>query len=513
MKQEVLRMERVSCVEQGVMQLDNFNLHIFSGEIMGLLPINNHGLTTLLQLLQRNTPLRYGYVYYRGERVNTWRAVKQHRNRIGLIQSERCLVDGLTVADNIFVLRPGFKTWLIRPKILKKQLFPFLKSIDIHINADSYVDELTPFEKAVVDVLKSVVAGCKLIILRDISSIVSEDELRKIHNLIRYYTAEGISFLYIDFHFEDIHQICDKVALLSNGRIIKVLSSDETMPQTFENYTRVYNAKVKEQISRTGHDQDLCNVVFEAQSICGEIINDLSFSITAGECVVMQDVDNQIFGELLSVLSGEKIPSSGKLLVCGSEFDDSSKRDISVIQELPSKTMLFNEMSYLDNLCFSLDHRLPEIWRSSSVREGIRREYACVVGEDVFDMRVDSLTEMQKYELVYTRIAIQNPRVAFCVQPFRRADIELRMYIWQLLKMLLERGIAVVILAVNLADSLSLADRLIRVHRDKSNIVYSRAEFASMPVSAPWTDLYQEIDRASGGEEYFGDVKGKWQND
>ena len=492
MRQEVLRMERVSCQEQGVVQLDGFNISILSGEIMGLLPVNNHGLTALLRLLQRNTPLRYGYVYYREEQVNTWRNSKQRSNRIGLIQSESCLVEGLTVADNIFVLRPEFKTWLLRPSVLRKQLLPFLESIDIYISADTYVGELTAFEKVVVDVLKSVVAGCKLIVLREISSNICEAELKKIHRLLKHYADQGISFLYIDFHFEELRQVCDKVALMSNGRIVKVLRSSATTPNAFQNYTKAYSGKVKQQINRPEPVQSGRSPVFEAKGITSELVNDLSFTAASGECVVLQTVDVQVFGELLSVISGTSVPTSGQILINNKVAIPHIGKDVAVIQELPTKTMLFNELSYLDNLCFLLDHRLPEVWRNQNIREGIRREYAGVLGKDVFDKRVDALSEIQKYELVYTRVAIQKPKVVFCVQPFRRADMELRMHIWGLIKMLLDKGMAVVILAVNLADSLSLADKLIRIRRDKPDEVYSRSEFSAMSISAPWIDLYRD---------------------
>lgn len=492
MRQEVLRMERVSCQEQGVAQLDGFNLSILQGEIMGLLPVNNHGLTALLRLLQRNTPLRYGYVYYREEQVNTWRDSKHRLNRIGLIQSESCLVEGLTVADNIFVLRPEFKTWLLRPSVLRKQLLPFLESIGIYISADACVGELTSFEKAVVDILKSVVAGCRLIVLRDISTDICEAELKKLHRLLKHYASQGLSFLYIDFHFEELRQVCDKVALMSNGRIIKVLQSDTATPDAFGAYTKAYTGMVKRQIFRGAPSSGARTPVFEAKDLtCGQI-DGLSFMVASGECVVLQNVDVQVFGELLSVLCGDTVPRHGSLLIDNREISCEIGKEIAVIQELPTKTMLFNEMSYLENLCFLLDRRLPEIWHDAGVREGIRREYSAVLGEEVFDMRIDSLSEKQKHELVYTRIALQKPRVVFCVQPFRRADVELRMHIWGLLKMLLNKGIALVILAVNLADSLSLADKLIRIRKDKPAEVYLREDFSAMPINVPWLDMYKD---------------------
>ena len=50
MRNEVLRLEKVTLRERGVTQLDNLNLHIFEGEILGLVPIDTHGLTALCDL-------------------------------------------------------------------------------------------------------------------------------------------------------------------------------------------------------------------------------------------------------------------------------------------------------------------------------------------------------------------------------------------------------------------------------------------------------------------------------
>ena len=55
-------------------------------------------------------------------------------------------------------------------------------------------------------------------------------------------------------------------------------------------------------------------------------------------------------------------------------------------------------------------------------------------GEDLLDRRVEDLTEAERCELVYRRILLQRPDVVFCVQPFRMADVALRMSIWRLLE-------------------------------------------------------------------------------
>lgn len=81
----------------------------------------------------------------------------------------------------------------------------------------------------------------------------------------------------------------------------------------------------------------------------------------------------------------------------------------AIIQELPVHTMLFPNMSYLDNLCFTLDHRMDGVWRKRKIKKSLRREYAGFLGEDVFDTPIERLTERQKYDLIYTRIFLAEP--------------------------------------------------------------------------------------------------------
>ena len=155
--------------------------------------------------------------------------------------------------------------------------------------------------------------------------------------------------------------------------------------------------------------------------------------------------------------------------------------------------MVFPGLNYLENLCFTMDHRMKALWRSGRVKRGLRRAYAEWLGEDLLDRRVEDLTEAERCELVYRRILLQRPDVVFCVQPFRMADVALRMSIWRLLEELLDRGVAVVILAVNLADSLSLADRLIRVRHGQHQEAFDRVRFSELPADAPWRSLYRAV--------------------
>ncbi len=487
MKREILRMERVTYVEQGNMKLKNFNMAIYEGEIVGLVPINNLGLDALLQLLQKNLPLYYGYVYYRDHMVNWWGQSNREWNRISIIKNESILAENMTVADNIFVLRPGFKKWLIQKRVLKLQLAPFLEEIGVDISPDTYVSDLTRFEKIVVELLKAAIAGNRLVALYDVNTFISGMELERLHQMIRDYAKRGISFLYITAHFEETKRLCERTAMFTNGRIIKYLyPAKEGSNEMFLCGLEGFDSQIRKQRERHISSQK-GGPAFQVKALSTYFIQDLSFSVSSGECLILQDLDNRIFDDLVDVLSGKEQPQSGKIQIEGRETRCKYDRRVAIIREFPAKKMLFSYMSYLDNLCFTLDHRLPGIWNSARMRKSIYQECSLIQQQsDLSRGSVDKLTRRQKYDLIYARILLQNPKVVFCVQPFNGAEMSLRIHICELLEMLLDKGIAVVILAVNLADSLALADRLIKIKDGKNFLEYAREDFENLPDSVPW---------------------------
>ena len=73
-------------------------------------------------------------------------------------------------------------------------------------------------------------------------------------------------------------------------------------------------------------------------------------------------------------------------------------------------------------------HRAPSAALLGS--RSIREECSPLLGAEAFDMRVDDLTDRQKYDLVFTRLLLQRPKVVFCIHPFKKAGVAIRSHIW-----------------------------------------------------------------------------------
>lgn len=63
MKEEILRMENITCKVGQEMFLDNLNLYIFRGEILGLIATSAKGRDELIALMCQNLPIQFGRVY------------------------------------------------------------------------------------------------------------------------------------------------------------------------------------------------------------------------------------------------------------------------------------------------------------------------------------------------------------------------------------------------------------------------------------------------------------------
>ena len=505
MREEVLRMDRVTYEEQGVTELNRFCLNQYAGEIMGLVPVNDTGLEALYKLLTQNLPIHYGYVYYRGRMVNQWKRSDYAYNRVGVIRTQSGLADDLTVADNVFVMRHGFRKRLIQRRVLEKQLEPFLREINVHLPADAVARELSPYHRLVTELVRAVVADCRLIVLVEPGTVIGDERLKQLHQIMRHYASQGFSFLYVSRHFEEAVQVCDRAALMLNGQIVKLMPATLESKRLVNGFGTVerYTAFIKGQGKPAPAEGEVAPAL-ELDGLRFGQIRSLTLRVAPGECVVLQDMNNHIFEDLIQVLAGEKAPAAGTAKVGGRPISRRDRREVAIVQKMAAESMLFPELSYMDNLCFAMDHLLPRVWRSHQARESVLRECREWLGTDLVSLPVEALSRRQKYDLVYTRVLLQNPRVAVCVQPFMQADVEHRMHIWTLLERLTGRGVAVVILAVNLADSLAFADRLIRVRDGAVQAEYPREAFGSLPENTPLHELWsgENNDQHGGGTDH-----------
>ena len=498
MRREILRLEHVTYKEHEVTMLQDLDLNIYEGEVMGLLPIDAYGLPALIRLLSHDPPIYHGYIYYREKLVDSW--LEEHRSgkRIALIGGTSTLVEGQSILTNVMILRKGFHQEIISARLLKQQLQLFLEELGCSLESSTLVEKLSPFDRVEVEILRAVVADCRLIVLQEISTIISDSEMSSLFEIIHRCTAKGFAFLYITPHFEEHLQICDRTAMMTGRRITKILHGKEMSTQTALHCSEEYTMRVQQRVT----DRTSCSeeIVYCVQGLTGRYIDHLDLFVRKGECLAVQCLDEQVLTELLMMIENQTKPVSGTILLEGRPIRRKDRHRISVILSQPWESMIFEELSVYDNLCIGMDHRMPAVWRSHGISKSIRNTMEAQMGNGFMNLQMQELSIQQKSELVYTRVLYQKPKIVFCILPFKGADLAHRLLLWELQKRLLDRKIAVVIITVNMADALSIADRVVRIDKHTRVESYERSEFAKLPPTVPWYSFYQGMDQISEKE-------------
>jgi ribose transport system ATP-binding protein len=482
MKEEILRLENLTQVKDEVLLLDNFNLHIFKGEIMGLVCLNDHGRNSLMEIICQNVPIHFGRVYFNDQLVNDYIHSSMSRNKVALIEKQSKLVEDLTVVDNIFVLRRGFKKYLINKKVLNSQFQIFAKELELSIDGKEYICNLSPFEKIVVELLQAIIHGVKLILVKDISNFISAADLKRFQSFIQYYSKQGYSFIYICNHHEEAFQICSRVSLMENGKILKVLNPNEFNDAMMAPYiAEFYNNNLINNSENNSKKQGILSF----EQVYTKNFRGISFTVQKGECSVILDVNNTVLTDIMELMSGEKQPDFGKITLDGKDYynrknKSALKKGIGFINEQPTKSMIFYNSSYLDNLIFLVDQKISHIRISKKLKKSIIQEYEPYIGKDIYETKLSSLSPFSLYNLVYYRLHLCNPKIVFCMQPFYNADMYLRKHILFLINELKQKGITVILLTVSLEDSLMVADRVLIFEEGRLRKEYLKKEFSKL---------------------------------
>lgn len=468
MKKEIVRFENVTRQEDGATYLDNFSFYICEGEILGLVSVNDRGKSELLKLLARNLPIDFGRIYFEGRLVNSYLNSDYAVNKVYTIDEKSSLIQDLSIADNIFVMRPGFRKYVINETVLMEQALRVFQELSFDINLNQRVSRLSTMERIIVEAAKAYLMGCRLLIFLSPEKIISQADYEKFHQFLLKLKKLNVASLYICYHHWIMFEICDRIALFSSGRIKRIFEKKDFHQTAFAPYVLSFEGYKAYRCQAAG------DPIIQLDNLSSIAIQHLNLSAGPGECITLLDSDNQVTDELLDILTGLETDYEGSILCQGRDIrkqkGDCLDRSMIILDDNPTETFLFQEMSYLENLSFLLDRKLRKSILKPAFLHSVRNEYYREAGELVDERHIGGLTLREKYGLIYNKISLFHPKILIIKKPFAYGDMRCRNYILERLKALKESGISILLLTNYITDCLYLSDR-IEVIKNGQNIV------------------------------------------
>lgn len=475
MKHEVFRLEQVSLPPY----LFDINLHLYKGEIVALIGLNALGIEQLLTIFKKNIPIHYGHVYCNDILVNDYLSSSRKQNRVTVIQRDTTLIDTLTVEENLFVLRKGFRGHLINQKLLSNQMNELLAPLPISISRKTLVGDLSPFEKLVIEFVRASITRADLVILHEFSNFVSETNLTKVESVMHYFKEQGMTFLYLCNHHQEAFRFCSRCYLMQEGRIIKHLFPYQMTNDVIAHYSNVFEQSMElpqRQKQYEGMQDSECPYLV-CNNLWYENMHDLSFSVHKGETVVLLDSENLCIRDLFSLFQGTTLPEKGTLTL-GGKAPSKDDRSIALVSPKPYETLLFPQLSVIDNLYFTSDEKIRHLWLRPKRRRAIAKELEPIFGNDLYKTNLNDLSQEKLHTIAYQRIQMQHPSFVCAVQPFASVDMFQRIQLIHYFDAFKKKGITCLILAVSLSDTLQVADRLIILTGGKIERILTRNDFS-----------------------------------
>ena len=124
----------------GEQLLDDLEFQMFAGEIVGLVARNRKGQKEMVDLICRNDPISLGSVWYDGNVVNSYAYSSGESNKVALIEQKSHLVQGLSVVDNLFILREGFRKYFINEQVIFSQAVRFFEEKGLKVDLEKRPD-------------------------------------------------------------------------------------------------------------------------------------------------------------------------------------------------------------------------------------------------------------------------------------------------------------------------------------------------------------------------------------
>lgn len=206
---------------QTLRALDHINLDIPEGCIFGIIGYSGAGKSTLIRLINLLERPTSGQIIIRDKDFTALNPaqLRQERTGIGMIFQHFNLLQSKTVADNIEL---PLKLLGVAKAERQKRLDELLEFIDLKHKRNAYPDELSGGQKQRVGIARALANHPKILLCDEATSALDPQTTKSVLELLKKINREqNITIVMVTHEMDVIESICDRVAVMENGKIIE----------------------------------------------------------------------------------------------------------------------------------------------------------------------------------------------------------------------------------------------------------------------------------------------------
>jgi ABC-type uncharacterized transport system ATPase subunit len=505
---------------------DHIDFEIKAGEIHAILGENGAGKTTLMNILFGLLQPDEGEIYIGGKKVKFRSPLDAIDLGIGMVHQNRKLVSAHTVIENIILGHPRAGT-IPNLKRAGEEVQALCERYGFKIDPGAKVWQLSEGEKQVVEILKALYRGAKVLILDEPTSALALPETEKLLASIEAMARDELAVIpFITHKLPIVLAKSDRVTVLRRGQVVACLETERATEKSLAK--QMVGREVIFRIERTKVEKGKPILQVEDLSALSDkgflALNGVSFSIREGEIFGIAGVSGNGQHELAEVLAGLRKAEGGKVILEGKDITHSSSLErwrlgIGYIPAERVEVGSIADFSLVENVtmnCYfdnNFSRRgIVDYRKIRKFTEEIISEYGVVAPSP--DTKAKNLSGGNLQRLILARVLSRRPRLVIANLPTQGLDVGGTEFVRNKLMEAKKENAGILLISEDLDEILSLSDWVAPIYEGKFMGIIAGEETKRESVGAMMAGLgsslfspqaYPEqgrrVGRDEGGEE------------
>jgi ribose transport system ATP-binding protein len=460
----------------GTVALQDVTVEFACGEIVGLVGKNGAGKSSLIKVLAGAVSPDRGEVQVDGRRVNLRSPRDATKLGISVVHQELALVPGLSVAENVWLGLgyPRRGRTLVSRRRLDDQAREILAQVGVPGDPSALAAGLDVAAQRLVMIARGLAARARLLVLDEPSASFSDQEVQRLHSVVRALADGGVGVVYVSHRVGEILSLTDRVIVMRGGAVV-----DRAATTTLDHATLIdrisggVTGGVRSS-ARAARRQPGPEVLRAAHLRGGrdQRVRDASVTVREGEVVGIAGLVGAGRTELARMLFGCEQPTSGQLFIGGREVrlrspQDAVRRGIALVPEDRRREGSVVQFSVRKNMTLPSLGRFRRWARVAIPHQG--REQAstqAMVGDLGITLRgvdtvVDTLSGGNQQKVVVGKWLLRDAALFIFDEPSIGIDVQAKAEMFRRIELLASAGKAVIVICSEFNELEEVCDRVV----------------------------------------------------
>ncbi len=463
---EALLSLRGICKAFGVARvLDGIDLDFHGGEVVGLLGENGAGKSTLMNIVSGSVTPDTGTVAFDGE-VRAWSHPRQAmESGIAFVHQELTSIGAMTVKENLFLGDYCTRRGFIDTRAMHAGAERLLAQVGAaHIDPDAEMGRLRIADQQSVEIAKALRSDLKMLLLDEPTSSLTAHEAQALFRLVNQLKARGVAVMFITHKLEETLQVCDRVIVLRDGRLVSDRATADTNRATM--VAEMAGREIRLDAGRRTEVSAQQPVRLRIKGLYSSaLLKDIDLEVREGEVLGLFGLVGAGRTELLETVFGARPVEQGSFELDGQAFVARSpshalSQGLSLMPEGRKTNGIFPNLSVAQNITASVLRKISSYGfldghaLAEQVAQGV--DHCRVSAHDV-GQPIGELSGGNQQKAILARCLAVGPRVLLLDEPTHGVDVGAKEQIYQLIEQLAAKGVAVLFASSDVLEIMRLA--------------------------------------------------------